>query len=49
MVPYGPQTSLPAPGDDFLIGTNAAGDFEHLALDISSGLDSAVYTLTGYR
>lgn len=49
MTPYGLQTSLSAPGDDFLIVANAAGDFEHLTLGISSGLDSAVYTLTGYR
>lgn len=47
--PHGLQTSLSAPGDDFLTVANAAGDFEHLTLGISSGLDSAVYTLTGYR
>ena len=28
---------------------NAAGDFEHMTLGICPALDSAVYTLTGYR
>lgn len=47
--PHGLQTSLSAPGDEFLTVANAVGDFEHLTLGISSGLDSAVYTLTGCR